>query len=249
MVNPRQVKLTNFQDTLETPVGLGPRGTTRQGTYVLIMVDQDVQLEEGADRVQLLHYLQPNLFGSEILFFDATAPNASTAIGASYIAPNPPAGDIPHKYTFIMYRQPEGFEIPSEFVSINPPADVNARIGFDIAAFVQATNLGEPIGATWFQVQNNETDGSSTTTESSTESSTATTTGSGSETSSAESTGTSATTSATTTGGSSSTGTSASASATATGTDGNAAGMVTASGSLPQMAGAIILATLGFWFL
>lgn len=223
------------------------------------MVDQDVQLEEGADRVQLLHYLQPNLFGSEILFYDESAPNATTATGAPYIAPNPPAGDIAHKYTFLMYRQPAGFEIPSEFASINPPATVNDRIGFDVDAFVRAAGLVDIIGATWFQVQNNATDdsssssggsGSSSTTESS--ATTTTESDSGSQTSAAESSSTSAATTATTTGASSTgtgAGSTASATASATGTNDNAAGMVTASGSLSQMASAVILAAFGMWFL
>lgn len=200
------------------------------------MVDQDVQSTQGDTRVELLHYFQPNLFGSsEVLSFDAEAVNATTAIGATYIPPTPPAGDGPHRYNILLYLQPEGFTVPTEFASIDPPADVSARIGFDMAGFAKAASLGEPVAAVWFQVENkeggsaNSTGSSSTTGAAAPTGSASTTTGSGSASTGAAGTQTQ--------GSSGASGSSTTSAGTSTST-GNGAGMLDArSGSQNALLG------------
>lgn len=211
------------------------------------MVDQDVEATPGQPRVQLLHYFQPNLFGSsEVLSFDAQAENATTAVGASYIPPTPPAGDGPHRYNILLYIQPEGFTVPSQFASIDPPADVSARIGFDMAGFAEAAGLGEPTAAVWFQVENKEGGSSGST---SSGGASATTSGSGSASTDAGSATTgSADSTATQTQGSSSTSGSSTSSATGASSTGNAAGMLDArSGNQKALLGLSILAGCAFW--
>ncbi|KAK7905359.1 hypothetical protein LTR67_000080 [Exophiala xenobiotica] len=157
----------SLDDVQDAPTVSGPQGSTRTLTFMLFMIDQDVKSDDGS-RVQLLHYFQPNLAGaSEVLSdFSTDAENATTAATVAYIAPSPPAGDGPHQYTLLLYRQFEGFSIPDQFSSFFPPADTQARIGFDMAGFAQAANLPEPVGANWFQVQNGEAAPSSSTTSS-----------------------------------------------------------------------------------
>lgn len=228
-------------DVLETPVALGRAGATTQSTYILFMVDQDVQATQGQPRVELLHYFQPNLFGSsEVLSFDAQAENATTAVGATYIPPTPPAGDGPHRYTILLYLQPEGFSVPSQFASIDPPADVNARIGFDMAGFAQAAGLGEPVAAVWFQVENK---GTASNNSSSSGTASATATGS-----SSASTGTAESTATQTQGSSSASGSSTS-SASVPASTGNNAGMLDArNGSQQKLLGiSLVLASSAFW--
>ncbi|KAK5044422.1 hypothetical protein LTR84_011294 [Exophiala bonariae] len=246
-VEPAGVTL-NREDILETPVALGQATATRQSTYILFMVDQDVEATAGQPRVQLLHYFQPNLFGSsEVLSFDAQAENATTAVGATYIPPTPPAGDGPHRYNILLYLQPEGFTVPTQFSSIDPPADASARIGFDMAGFAEAANLGEPISAVWFQVENKEVDSggsssSSSATDSAAPTGSATTTGS-----SSASTGTSGP-AGTQTQGSSASG-SSTTSAGAPANTGNGAGMLDASSGVHRalMGLSLVLAGSAFW--
>ncbi|KIW60601.1 hypothetical protein PV05_00807 [Exophiala xenobiotica] len=154
----------SLDDVQDAPTVSGPQGSTRTLTYMLFMVDQDVKSDDGT-RVQLLHFFQPNLAGaSEVLSdFSTDADNATTAGTVEYIAPSPPAGDGPHRYTLLLYRQFEDFSIPDEFSSFFPPANTQARIGFDMAGFAKAANLPAPVGANWFQVQNGEAAPSSTT--------------------------------------------------------------------------------------
>lgn len=214
------------------------------------MVDQDVEATQGQPRVELLHYFQPNLFGSsEVLSFDAQAENATSAVGATYIPPTPPAGDGPHRYTILLYLQPEGFSVPSQFASIDPPADVSARIGFDMAGFAKASGLGEPVAAVWFQVENKGT-GSNGSSSSGTASASASATATGSGSASTDTAGSTATQtqgSSSATGSSSASGSSTSSAGAASST-GNAAGMLDArSGSQQVLMGlSLVLAGSAF---
>jgi phosphatidylethanolamine-binding protein len=117
------------------------------------MIDQDVP--RNGSKVTLLHWLQPNLVATpEALSVINIMDGASTAIGAEYIPPTPPANSGPHRYTFLLFEQPSMWVIPAEFATINPPADTSARIGFDISEFVAASGLSAPVAANYLQVLN-----------------------------------------------------------------------------------------------
>lgn len=103
-----------------------------------------------------LHWFQPNLVPSanRNLSVDVVATNASTAVGASYIYPQPPADNYAHQYVILLYRQPPNWAVPSNYSRINPPASVYDRFPFDMADFQRAAGLGDPIGTDWFRVLN-----------------------------------------------------------------------------------------------
>ena len=131
-----------MQDVLHAPTVYGPEHAIGEATYVLFMIDQDVNTGNGP-RVQLLHYFQPNLVGvSEALSVQGNARNATTAAGAAYLTPSPPEGDGPHRYTILLYPQPEGFTVPEAYASFSPPADVNARYPFQHVGIRRSSWLG-----------------------------------------------------------------------------------------------------------
>lgn len=109
------------------------------------MIDLDVA--RNGTRVNLLHWLAT----------DITLTNGSLTIpstpGAPYLRPNPPAGDSPHRYVFLLYAQPDGFSIPSQYANINPPVNSTARIGFNLTAFAADTSLNSPLAANYITVQ------------------------------------------------------------------------------------------------
>ena len=116
----------------------------------------DIDVPRNGSKFTLLHWLYPNLVGqpNSTLTQDNLTAGASTAVGAAYIPPTPPGGSGPHRYTFLLFEQPENWAIPSEFVTINPPADSSARIGFNITEFISASGLDEPIAANYLRVLN-----------------------------------------------------------------------------------------------
>ena len=111
---------------------------------LLFMIDLDVPRQN--NRVTLLHWFVP---GVTVANGNIEVPEN---VGATYLQPSPPAGDIPHRYLFLLYKEPNGFAVPARF-AINPPANTSARIGFDVQSFASAANLGEPLAANFITVQ------------------------------------------------------------------------------------------------
>ncbi|RDW66413.1 hypothetical protein BP6252_10048 [Coleophoma cylindrospora] len=138
-------------ETISAPTIKAPTATSNSSSYILFMIDLDVLRNN--TRVTLLHWLQPDLVVGSAGTLVAAAGNASGS-GAAYLQPSPPVGDIPHRYTEILFAQPAGFSIPAAFASVNPPASVVQRIGFSLPDFVSAAGLGAPLAGNYFRVQN-----------------------------------------------------------------------------------------------
>lgn len=78
---------------------------------------------------------------------------------ADYLDPGPPPGP-PHRYVQVLFSQPANFSVPPCFSNImsqpgGGPINVQGRVGFDIAQFIQATGLAKrPIAGNYFRAQN-----------------------------------------------------------------------------------------------
>lgn len=195
---------------------------------MVLLVDEDVPRND--TRVQLLHWLQPNLVsqnGSLNLTVDVTATGASPAVGAPYLPPTPPGGSGAHRYTFLLYEQPDMWMFPTNYSQLNPPSDSSARSPFNVSDFVTAAGLGQVIGANFLRVLN----------------------GTAQETSSvASATGTAApagSASATATGTTSSGASGSSSAATPSATGSSASDLVEASGSFRNLIVGVALAVVG----
>lgn len=84
----------------------------------------------------------------------------ATAVGASYIYPQPPVGQL-HEYIFLLYEQPQNWTIPTNYSTINPPSGLLARLDFQIADFQNAAGLDSPIAANYMRVLNSTAEASS----------------------------------------------------------------------------------------
>ncbi|KAF2813652.1 PEBP-like protein [Mytilinidion resinicola] len=124
------------------------------GRSIIFLIDHDVP--RNGSRVTLLHWFVPNVTVASDggLTLDIPVPGVGQTSGAPYLQPSPPAGDNPHTYTFLLFSQAPNFTVPSEFASINPPADSNARIGFNLSSFAKAAGLAALLAANYMQVQN-----------------------------------------------------------------------------------------------
>jgi hypothetical protein len=132
---------TKLQPTLHL------RGGDKHAKYVLIMADISVILPNTTTGSTLLHWYQPGLTLSSTgeLEVDPKCPGPA----AEYIGPAPPEGV--HRYVYLLYREPEGYEFPGCYASV-VPATPDARIGFDLKAFVKVAGLGKPLAANWIKV-------------------------------------------------------------------------------------------------
>lgn len=151
---PAEKKADN-QDTLNAPTVSLPESADQNATYIVFMIDQDVP--RNGTTFTLLHWFQPSL--------QRTATNASLAMsmiengrpsieGAPYIPPTPPGGSGPHRYTILLYTEPDNFTLPAQYSSISPPESSSARIGFNLTSFAEAAGLGAPIAANYLRVLN-----------------------------------------------------------------------------------------------
>lgn len=109
------------------------------------MVDLDVP--RNGSRVQLVHWIATNVTlsgnsSTQLLINNAAAP-------VPYLQPSPPVGDVPHSYTFALFRQPANFNIPAQYANLS-----NNRVFFDVARFVSDAQLGNAVAGNWITVQN-----------------------------------------------------------------------------------------------
>ncbi|KAF2840220.1 PEBP-like protein [Patellaria atrata CBS 101060] len=118
---------------------------------IIFMIDLDVP--RNGNRVTLLHWFVPDVTFSPTGELSIPVPDGDSVAGAPYLQPSPPVGDLPHRYTFLLFAQPENFSIPDD-LPINPPTSVQDRIGFDIEAFIEEFGLKAPLAANFIQVQN-----------------------------------------------------------------------------------------------
>jgi phosphatidylethanolamine-binding protein len=133
-----------------------PPGTPTDQSYIVFAIDLDVPRNGGTT---LLHWFEANFTLTSSLILTRSSANTST--GAPYIGPNPPPGN-PHRYTFLLFSQPNDFTVPESFSVINPPTSTSARIGFNITRFVAEAGLGAPLAGNHFRVVNTSATASST---------------------------------------------------------------------------------------
>ena len=109
---------------------------------LIVMIDPDVKI--GGKSVNYLHWLKPNV---NLSAKEAAVPTTNDN-SVRYFQPSPPANDPPHKYTFLLYSQPENFKIPAKYSKLQ-----SSVLGFDLNAFATAAGLDQPKAATYMQVQ------------------------------------------------------------------------------------------------
>jgi phosphatidylethanolamine-binding protein len=126
-------------DTAKAPtIGVPKALISSTGKGLLIMIDPDVTLA-GSKR-PYLHWLIPNV---DLSNETANVPTTGSNI-VPYFQPTPPAADAAHRYTFLLYSQPNNFQISSK-----PKV-----LGFDVNAFATASGLGQPKAGSYMLVKN-----------------------------------------------------------------------------------------------
>jgi hypothetical protein len=124
---------------------------------MFMMLDLDVPpAENSSDRRVLLHSLTTGFKMTSQTVGGTAKLLASTSDGpAPYIGPGPPATDtIPHRYVQLLFNEPTTLKAKASDFS-----DTSARIGFDLAKFMQTENLQAPLAGNFFTVDGRATAG------------------------------------------------------------------------------------------
>jgi hypothetical protein len=139
-----------FLATAKAPT-IGLTGETLPGTYLLAMIDIDVQ--QSGKRTTVLHALLQDFKssgtvqnGTNVLTTKATGPS-------SYFQPAPPAEtpQHPHNYVFVLHEQPANFAVPSAHKQA-----VSSRFGIDWVKFIKDAGLSAPVAGNYIQVQSGD---------------------------------------------------------------------------------------------
>ena len=144
-------------DTHVTPQIFFPAATV-DGVYIVVCIDLDAPFTGFAFLAPILHWLQTGLraspspgttTGGESPNVELTA--AGTAPLVHYAGAGPPPGSGPHRYLFLLYRQPEDFDAKK----VAPAAEGQqvgrlARMRYDFAGLVRNGKFGQPVAGQWF---------------------------------------------------------------------------------------------------
>jgi len=124
---------------------------TYTGAYVMLNVDLDAPFPSFAFLAPIMHWLQSDLTLSSTKdeggFATLSAPEDSK-VSVDWAGPGPPPGSAPHRYVFMLYEQPEGFD--SEKLGLVEGAGIRARMRFDLDGFEKKAGLGKAVAGNWF---------------------------------------------------------------------------------------------------
>ncbi|KAK9352955.1 phosphatidylethanolamine-binding protein [Lipomyces doorenjongii] len=120
------------------------------GTYMVIGLDIDAPFPSFGVLGPILHWIQPGL-KPEPTANGLSILKAATPFVANYIGPAPPPGSAPHRYIFLLYEQPEGFDAKK----YAPPGGKKLsnwhRMRYDLGAFEKEIRLGPVLAANYFR--------------------------------------------------------------------------------------------------
>ncbi|KAI0306152.1 phosphatidylethanolamine-binding protein [Multifurca ochricompacta] len=121
------------------------RAATGHGPFVIVAVDPDAPTPQAPTVSQIRHFLGGGFqFGAGHKGM-RTLVNDTPAI-TEFRQPTPPAGSDPHRYVFLLFKEPSGF---SQQTLVNSSTSI---AHFNISAFADATGLGNPLGGTFIRV-------------------------------------------------------------------------------------------------
>jgi hypothetical protein len=122
---------------LNAEIGVGP--------FVLALLDPDAPKPEDPKNAQYRHFLGANFWMGTPGEVGLQLLNTTPAI-TEWTKPAPPDGSDSHRYVFLLYHQPIGFNDQKEVTS------ETSRGKFNISEFAEKTKLGEPIAGTFMFV-------------------------------------------------------------------------------------------------
>ncbi|XP_018568619.1 protein D2-like [Anoplophora glabripennis] len=108
--------------------------------YTLVFTDPDAPSRKNPIRREWHHWLVVNIPGSKV---------SEGEVLSEYIGSAPPQGSELHRYTFILYKQPQKLSFDEPRHSNTDPA----RGNFSTEKFAQKYNLGSPVAGNFYFAQ------------------------------------------------------------------------------------------------
>lgn len=135
----------------QSPPELFARGLSPSSTYLITSLDIDAPLPSLNVLSPILHWIQPEIEPTpsesdpDVYTLKGTAPFV-----ANYIGPGPPPGSSPHRYVFILYEQPAGFD-GSKYAPPNGEKLARlSRMRYDFDSWANEVGLGPAVAVNYF---------------------------------------------------------------------------------------------------
>jgi phosphatidylethanolamine-binding protein (PEBP) family uncharacterized protein len=116
---------------------------------MVICLDPDAPHPSAGFLGPVLHWLQTGLVqaadGSNRFVVSASEPFIS-----DYAPPGPPPFSPPHRYCFLLYEQPEGFDVRKHILADGAKMGVWARMWYSLDEWERTAGLGEVVAANYF---------------------------------------------------------------------------------------------------
>ncbi|KAI1410304.1 putative protease inhibitor [Hypoxylon sp. FL1857] len=118
-------------------------------TYLVVGLDLDAPFPSFSVLGPVLHWIQSGLKAEPAEGGGFTLKAAEPFI-ANWVGPGPPPPSSPHRYTFFLYEQPEGFDVKKYAPPNGKTVGVGPRIRYNLDAWAKEIKLGPPVAVTYF---------------------------------------------------------------------------------------------------
>ncbi|KAI1373966.1 putative protease inhibitor [Hypoxylon crocopeplum] len=119
-------------------------------TYLVIGLDPDAPFPSFGVLGPVLHWSQPGMKAEPAEAGGFTLKSTGPFV-ANWIGPGPPPISAPHRYTFFLYEEPEGFDVKKYASPGGKDVGVGPRMRFDLDAWAKEVKLGAPIAVNYFK--------------------------------------------------------------------------------------------------
>ncbi|KAJ5512377.1 Protease inhibitor (Tfs1) [Penicillium fimorum] len=132
------------KETQELPK-LSFAGANTTSTYLVVSLDIDAPFPSFVILSPILHWIQSDIKVTSEGAFEFDAPFV-----ANYIGPAPPPISAPHRYLFLLYEQPEAFDLTAYAPTGGRNVSNSSRMRYDLDAWAEEIKLGPPVAFNYF---------------------------------------------------------------------------------------------------
>ncbi|KAI0126699.1 phosphatidylethanolamine-binding protein [Xylariales sp. AK1849] len=130
----------------QSPPEISWPGASETSTYLIVALDLDAPFPSFGVLGPILHWIQPGVTAAASKVLTSSGPFV-----ANYIGPAPPPGSSPHRYTFFLYEQPEGFDGSKWAPPKGQTLPNTKRMWYNLDAWEKTAHLGKPLAVGYFK--------------------------------------------------------------------------------------------------
>ncbi|KAI0485231.1 phosphatidylethanolamine-binding protein [Xylariaceae sp. FL0804] len=152
----------------QDPPELSYRVPSPEATYLVVELDLDPPFPSFPVLGPILHWIQPGLRASAVGASGSGAVGTGTGTAqqklevssgdagagapfiADYLAPGPPPPSAPHRYVFLLYEQPAGFDARRHAPPPGQKMGVWPRVRYDFDRWAREAQLGPLVAASYY---------------------------------------------------------------------------------------------------